>query len=84
MAVILPCIRKAFKINGFSFPKQFGFFVYCEQDREEPETTDKNLGNVPFEAKFAQEEIVASNFSEDPGCDGFVMNSAPLFEVELI
>lgn len=79
MAVSLPCISKAFKVDDFGLQRHF--FKHVLQDREEPETTDKHLGNVPFEAKFAQEEIVASNFSEDPGCDGFVMNSAPLFEV---
>lgn len=63
---------------GYGFQKTF-FFV--QQDREEPGTVDKHLANVPFEARFAEEEIIATNFSEDPGSDGFVMNSAPLFEV---
>lgn len=36
---------------------------------------------MPFKAKFAEQEVPATNFSEDPGSDGFLMNSAPLFEV---
>lgn len=51
------------------------------QDREEPNSVDKHLSDVPFEAKFAEEETNATEFSEDSGSDGFVMNSAPLFEV---
>lgn len=50
-------------------------------DREEPDTIDTHLSNVPFNAKFAEQEVPAANFSEDPGSDGFLMNSAPLFEV---
>ena len=50
------------------------------QDKEEPATTDTHLSNVPFHAKFA-EELNTTSFSEDPGSDGFVINSAPLFEV---
>ena len=50
------------------------------QDKEEPATTDTHLSNVPFHAKFA-EELNTTSFSEDPGSDGYVINSAPLFEV---
>ena len=54
-----------------------------QQDREQPETVDTHLSKVPFDAKFADEELNTTNFSEDPGSDGFVMNSAPLFEVRV-
>lgn len=52
-----------------------------QQDREQPETVDTHLSKVPFDAKFADEELNTTTFSEDPGSDGFMMNSAPLFEV---
>ena len=64
---------------SLKYPKKFPSFVL--QDREEPSSVDKHLSDVPFEAKFAEEETNATEFSEDPGSDGFVMNSAPLFEV---
>ena len=41
---------------------------------------DTHFSSVPFHAKFA-EELNTTSFSEDPGSDGFVINSAPLFEV---
>lgn len=64
---------------SLKYPKKFPSFVL--QDREEPSSVDKYLSDVPFEAKFAEEETNATEFSENPGSDGFVMNSAPLFEV---
>lgn len=75
---VSPSISKDVRTSGYSFKKNLYFI---QQDREEPGTVDKHLANVPFEARFAEEEIIATNFSEDPGSDGFVMNSAPLFEV---
>ena len=51
------------------------------QDKEEPDTVDRHLSNVPFDAKFADQEPNATKLTREPGSDGFVMNSAPLFEV---
>lgn len=54
------------------------FFVV--QDRLAPFTVNKDLNGVPLLAKLAEEEG-ALTLVKQPGADGFVIDTEPLFKV---
>lgn len=54
------------------------FFVF--QDRLAPFTVNKDLNGVPLLAKLAEEEG-ALTLVKQPGADGFVIDTEPLFKV---
>ena len=51
------------------------------QDKEQPDTEDDNLNSVPFNAVLAIDDPSAASLAEQPGADGFRMDSTPLFQV---
>ena len=51
------------------------------QDKEQPDTQDEQAGAVQFSAKLALDDNEAFQFRQQPGTDGFRMDSAPLFTV---
>ncbi|XP_058132901.1 LOW QUALITY PROTEIN: FRAS1-related extracellular matrix protein 2 [Dasypus novemcinctus] len=50
-------------------------------DKAQPETQATSFGNVPFNAKLAVEDPEAAVLVDQPGSDGFQVDSAPLFQV---
>lgn len=56
-----------------------GFF----QDRLAPFTVDRDLNGVPLTAKLAEDEG-ALTLIKQPGADGFVIDTEPLFEVRIV
>ena len=51
------------------------------QDKEQPDTEDHDLNSVPFNAALAIDDPAANDLAEQPGADGFRMDSTPLFQV---
>jgi len=51
------------------------------KDKEQPDTEDDSLNSVPFNAVLAVDDPSATTLSEQPGADGFRMDSTPLFQV---
>ena len=54
------------------------------QDKEQPDTEDKDLNSVPFDAVLAIDDTEAEALADQPGADGFKMNSTPLFQVRFL
>ncbi|CBY08706.1 unnamed protein product [Oikopleura dioica] len=52
-------------------------------DKEQPDTEDDSLNSVPFNAVLAVDDPSATTLSEQPGADGFRMDSTPLFQVNV-
>ena len=51
------------------------------QDKEQPDTEDVDLNSVPFNAMLAIDDPNAAELADQPGADGFKMDSTPLFQV---
>lgn len=56
-------------------------FPYCLKDKAQPETQDTGFGNVLFNAKLAVDDPEAVLLVNQPGSDGFKVDSTPLFQV---
>lgn len=52
-------------------------------DKEQPDTEDNSLNSVPFNAVLAVDDPAATRLAEQPGADGFRMDSTPLFQVNV-
>lgn len=53
------------------------------QDRLAPFTVDRDLNGVPLTAKLAEDEG-ALTLIKQPGADGFVIDTEPLFKVRIV
>lgn len=51
------------------------------QDKAQPETQASAFGDVAFKAKLAQDAPEAQPLFRQPGSDGFMLSSSPLFQV---
>lgn len=51
------------------------------QDKAQPETQASAFGDVAFKAKLAQDAPGAQTLVRQPGSDGFMLSSTPLFQV---
>ncbi|XP_008575110.1 PREDICTED: FRAS1-related extracellular matrix protein 2 [Galeopterus variegatus] len=58
-------------------------FPYCLKDKAQPETQATSFGNVLFNAKLAVDDPEAILLVNQPGSDGFKIDSTPLFQVTL-
>lgn len=56
-------------------------FLYCSKDKAQPETQATSFGNVLFNAKLAEDDPEAVLLVNQPGSDGFKVDSTPLFQV---
>lgn len=56
-------------------------FFYCLKDKAQPETQATSFGNVLFNAKLAADDPEAILLVNQPGSDGFKVDSTPLFQV---
>lgn len=56
-------------------------FPYCLKDKAQPETQATSFGNVLFNAKLAVDDPEAILLVNQPGSDGFKVDSTPLFQV---
>lgn len=56
-------------------------FPYCLKDKAQPETQITSFGNVLFNAKLAVDDPEAILLVNQPGSDGFKVDSRPLFQV---
>lgn len=53
----------------------------CFQDKAQPETQATSFGDVLFNAKLAVDDPEAILLVNQPGSDGFRVDSTPLFQV---
>lgn len=53
------------------------------QDKAQPETQASAFGDVSFKAKLAQDASGAQTLVTQPGSDGFMLSSSPLFQVRV-
>ena len=56
-------------------------FPYSFKDKAQPETQATSFGNVLFNAKLAMDDPEAILLVNQPGSDGFKVDSMPLFQV---
>lgn len=59
----------------------FWFLLVVLQDKAQPETQASAFGDVAFMATLAQDTPGALSLVKQPGSDGFMLSSAPLFQV---
>lgn len=57
------------------------FLFVGPQDKAQPETQASAFGDVAFKAMLAQDTPGAVSLVKQPGSDGFLLSSAPLFQV---
>ena len=70
-----------FKVIVSSRSHRFWFHLFYFKDKEQPDTEDNSLNSVPFNAVLAVDDPAATRLAEQPGADGFRMDSTPLFQV---
>lgn len=56
-------------------------FAFCLKDKAQPETQATSFGNVLFNARLAVDDPEAILLVNQPGSDGFKVDSTPLFQV---
>lgn len=58
----------------------------CVQDRDAPESVHLEYQNVAFDARLAEDDTEPDviGLIDQPGADGFSLDSSPLFQVPVI
>ncbi|EPQ05541.1 FRAS1-related extracellular matrix protein 2 [Myotis brandtii] len=64
-------------------PVTFDLDIRFQQDKAQPETQATSFGNILFNAKLAADDPEATLLVNQPGSDGFKVDSTPLFQVAL-
>lgn len=82
--VICTCtklIGKHSKLAWFGIFYSSPYFSYFLKDKAQPETQATSFGNILFNAKLAADDPEATPLVNQPGSDGFKVDSTPLFQV---
>lgn len=81
--MIFTCLSKTFSSCKLGTVYRHNHLPSCFKDKAQPETQATSFGDVLFNAKLAVDDPEAALLVNQPGSDGFKVDSTPLFQVGL-